>query len=280
MAARDGADAPALIPAERQNFILEKLAREGVVGIARLTEALGVSHMTVRRDIRQLEAEGRVTSVPGGVRLPERLLAEPLRSAKTTMMAAEKAAIGAVAAAMIPRGAVIYLDAGTTTLEIARRLLGRDDLMVVTNDFVVCATLASGRCRLHHTGGAVERDNQSCVGQGAAEAVARFAFDIAFVSAPSWSLRGVTTPTEDKTVVKRMALECAARGVLVTDSSKYGLVGAFLAAPLTRFSTVVTDAGTPPAALAQIRKLGVDLRIARDGDGRRADADREGQGAA
>ncbi|MFN3615333.1 MAG: DeoR/GlpR family DNA-binding transcription regulator [Rubrimonas sp.] len=257
---------PALIPAERQNFILAQLAREGVVSIARLTEALGVSHMTVRRDIRQLETEGRVTSVAGGVRLPERLLAEPQRSDKTAMMAAQKAAIGAVAAAMIPRGAVIYVDAGTTTQEIARRIVGRDDLTIVTNDFVVCATLGASRSRLYHTGGAVERDNQSCVGQVAAAAIARFAFDIAFISAPSWSLRGVTTPTEDKTVVKRAALDAAARGVLVADSAKYGLVGAFVAAPLTRLATLITDAGAPQAALAAARRLGVEVRVARSAE--------------
>lgn len=260
MSGRDAA--PALIPAERQNFILALLAREGAVSIARLTEALAVSHMTVRRDIRQLETEGRVTSVAGGVRLPERLLAEPLRCDKSAMMADAKAAIGALAASMIPRGAVVYLDAGTTTQEIARRIVGRDDLTVVTNDFVVCATLCASRNRLYHTGGAVERDNQSCVGQAAAAAIARFAFDVAFVSAPSWSLRGVTTPTEDKSVVKRAALDAAARGVLVADSAKYGLVGAFVAAPLTRLAALVTDAGAPAAALAAARRLGVEVRVA------------------
>jgi DeoR/GlpR family transcriptional regulator of sugar metabolism len=261
MAAKDSAETPALIPAERQNLILRSLARDGVTSVARLTRALGVSHMTVRRDIRHLEAEGRVTSVPGGVKLPERIAAEPSHDTKVGEMRAAKAAIGAACAAMVPRGAVIYLDAGTTTLEIARRLIGRDDLTVVTNDFVVCAAMARGRCRLFHTGGAVDRPNQSCVGQAAADAIARFTFDIAFLSTPSWDLRGVTTPAEEKTVVKRAAVSSAARSVLAADHTKYGLVGAFVAAPLSRLSAVVTDEA-PPELQAALNKQGVDLILA------------------
>jgi DeoR/GlpR family transcriptional regulator of sugar metabolism len=261
MAAKDSAETPALIPAERQNLILRSLAREGVTSIARLTRELGVSHMTVRRDIRQLEAEGRVMSVPGGVKLPERIAAEPGHDAKAGVMQDAKSAIGAAAARMIGPGAMIYLDAGTTTLQIARRLVDRDDLTVVTNDFVVCATLARGGCRLFHTGGAVDRENQSCVGQAAADAIARFTFDLAFLSTPGWDLRGVTTPAEEKTVVKRAAATASARSVLVADSGKYGVVGAFVAAPLSRLSAIVTDAA-PPELQNALGKLGVDLILA------------------
>jgi DeoR/GlpR family transcriptional regulator of sugar metabolism len=261
MAATDSVGRPALIPAERESLILKALAREGVASIAALTQALGVSHMTVRRDIRRLESEGRVLSVAGGAKLPARIAAEPDHDAKAGMMQAEKAAIGAAAAAMVPRGAVVYLDAGTTTLEIARRLTDRDDLTVVTNDFVVCATLARGGCRLYHAGGAVDRDNRSCVGQAAAEAIARFTFDLAFLSTSSWDLRGVTTPAEEKTVVKRAAVAAAARSVLAADHTKYGLVGAFVAAPVARLSAVVTDAASADLRAA-LRKLGVDLIVA------------------
>ena len=261
MAATDSVGRPALIPAERESLILKALAREGVASIAALTRTLGVSHMTVRRDIRRLEAEGRVLSVAGGVRLPARISTEADHDAKAGMMQAEKAAIGAAAAAMVPRGAVVYLDAGTTTLEIARRLIDRDDLTVVTNDFDVRATPARGGCRLYHTGGAVDRDNRSCVGQAAAEAIARFTFDLAVLSTSSWDLRGVTTPAEEKTVVKRAAAAAAARCVLAADHTKYGLVAAFVAAPVARLSTVVTDAASADLRAA-LGKLGVDVVIA------------------
>lgn len=253
-----------MIPVERQNFILDALARAGVLSIATLTRELGVSHMTIRRDIHQLEREGRVMSVAGGIRLPERIHVEPSHQTKAGLFHAEKAAIGAHAAAMIEPGGTIYLDAGTTTLEIARHLVDRDDLTVVTNDFMVSALLTgNGRCRLHHTGGRIERENRSCVGEGAADAIRRFNFDMAFLSTSSWGMRGISTPAEEKTVVKRAAVECSQKRILVTDSSKYGKVGAFFAVPLEELSMIITDDAMPPAARAALRDSGVELEIAR-----------------
>ena len=87
-----------MIPAERQKLILARLAERGVLSISELTELLDVSHMTVRRDIQQLEREGQVMSVAGGIRLPERISFEPSHAVKATVAHAEKAAIGRVAA--------------------------------------------------------------------------------------------------------------------------------------------------------------------------------------
>src|SRR3546814_2086348 len=98
----------------------------------------------------------------------------------------------------------------------------------------VCSSdLASGSaCQLHHTGGCLDRENQSSVGEGAALGIRRFNFDIAFISTSSWGMQGISTPAEDKIVVKRAAVEQATRSVLVTDSSKYGKVGTFSSVPL------------------------------------------------
>lgn len=252
-----------MIPAERQTLILARLTGRGVLSIAELTGLLGVSHMTVRRDIQQLERAGRVMSVAGGICLPERISFEPSHAVKATVAHAEKAAIGRMAASMVPEGAVVYLDAGTTTLEIAQHIAPRDDIAVVTNDFVIGALLTrESRCRLYHTGGQVERENQSCVGEPAAEAIRRFNFDIAFISTSSFGLRGVSTPSENKVAVKRAIAQSATRSILVTDSSKYGLVGTFNAVPLEALSAIVTDAGLPESVRAEIGKRGIALHIA------------------
>ncbi|MBO1073679.1 DeoR/GlpR family DNA-binding transcription regulator [Roseomonas marmotae] len=252
-----------MIPAERQNLIVARLSGRGALGIAELTELLGVSHMTVRRDIQQLEREGRVMSVAGGISLPQRISIEPPHVTKATMAHAEKVAIGGLALGLIPPGAVIYLDAGTTTLEIARGLAGREDIAVVTNDFVIAAFLTrEARCPLYHTGGAVERENQSCVGDPAAEAIRRFNFDIAFISTSSFGLRGVSTPSENKVAVKRAIAQSAARSILVTDSSKYGRIGTFNAVPLEALSAIVTDSGLPENVRAAIAQRGIALHIA------------------
>ncbi|CUW45530.1 transcriptional regulator, DeoR family [Brucella vulpis] len=258
-----------MIPAERQALIVSRLSARGILSIAELAEMLGVSPMTVRRDIHSLEEQGRALSVAGGVQLPERIFSEPSHIVKAALYHNEKAAIGQLAAQMIRPGTVIYLDAGTTTLEIAYRLTNRQDLTVVTNDFVIAAFLSQeSNCKLFHTGGEVERENQSCVGSAAGEAIRRFNFDLAFISTSSFGARGVSTPSENKIAVKRAVVESAVRRVLVTDSSKYGLIGTFNAIPLDVLSAVVTDAGLPENARETITQRGVELHLVEAGTGK------------
>lgn len=268
-----------MIPAERQHFILEKLTQRDVVTISALSEELGVSQMTVRRDIEKLERAGRVMSVTGGVQLPQRILSELSHNMKTYLRYEQKVAIGRKAAELVPPQGVIYLDAGTTTLEIAKRILTYSDLIVVTSDFVICETIASGsQCQLHHTGGYLDRENRSSVGEGAALGVGRFNFDVAFISSSSWGMQGISTPAENKIALKRVAVERATKSVLVTDSSKYGKVGAFSALPLRAFDTIITDRDLSPSVRCAIADLGVEVIVAdqagsADDDGRDADND-------
>jgi DeoR/GlpR family transcriptional regulator of sugar metabolism len=252
-----------MIPAQRQSLILQALGERGVVGINELADELGVSHMTVRRDLRVLEQRRRAVTVAGGAQLPERILSEPSHSTKAALCHLQKQAIGALAASFIHSKMVIYLDAGTTILEIAHCLAGRDDLTIVTNDFVTAAfvTQQTG-CALWHTGGFVDRENQSCVGNAAAEAIRKFNFDIAFLSTSSFGARGVSTPSENKVAVKRAVAETARQRVLVTDSSKYGRIATFQALPLEALSAVVTDTELCQTARAAISDLGISLHFA------------------
>lgn len=252
-----------MIPAKRQHFILGCLASRDIMTIAELTERLDVSHMTIRRDIQTLEREGRVKSVTGGVRLSERLASEPSHQMKAAVRSQEKDAIGRAAAALVQEGMVIYLDAGTTTLAIADHIAELADITVVTNDFVIAQHLSLySQCQLHHTGGAVERANQSCVGDATAEALARFNFDIAFISTSSWSISGLSSPSERKRAVKRAATRTARRSVCVSDSSKYGVVAAFNIMPITAFDMVITDAGIDDSVVEAISSKGVEVVVA------------------
>ncbi|KYN65907.1 MAG: DNA-binding transcriptional repressor YgbI [Pantoea agglomerans] len=231
-----------MIPVERHQQILALVADRGVVSIAELTERLGVSHMTIRRDVQKLEEQGAVLSVSGGVRSAERLAAEPSHLTKSALYNEEKRAIGRTAARQIPRNSCIYLDAGTTTLALAREVVDRDDLLVVTNDFMVANLLMeASQCRVIHTGGTVCRENRSCVGESAARSLRHLAIDIAFISASCWGPRGLFTPDEDKVMVKQAVSEVSSKRVLLSDSSKYNRIATFLALPLESFDRVVTD---------------------------------------
>lgn len=254
---------PQMIPAERQRSILATLAKKGVASIAELTEQLGVSHMTVRRDIQLLESQGRVIQVSGGARLPERLVSELSHKRKMTLQAHEKQAIARAAAALVPPQATIYLDAGTTCLALARELAARDDIVIVTNDFAVCAYLMEkSSCTLYHTGGKVLRENESAVGESAALFIRSVNIDIAFISASSWNAKHISTPSEDKVPVKRAVAAAAARRVLVCDAAKYGKVGFFNALSLSDIDTVITDRSLDPGVCEALARTGTDVIIA------------------
>lgn len=252
-----------MIPAERQSLIVRALTNRGVVSITELAERLGVSHMTIRRDIRALEEQGRAASVAGGAQLPERIFSEPSHIAKAGLFHSQKQAIGQLAAGFVQPGMVIYLDAGTTILEIAHCLAGRADLTIVTNDFVIATFIAQETsCALWFTGGFVERENQSCVGEMAADTIRRFNCDIAFLSTSSFGPRGISTPAENKIPVKRAVAESAHQRVLVTDSSKYGRIATFQALPLNMLTAVVTDPALPESARETITERGISLHLA------------------
>ena len=106
-----------------------------------------MSHMTIRRDVSKLEEQGLLVSVSGAAYAPSAgwLAAEPSHLVKSTLQSEEKQAIGALAASHIAKNSCIYLDAGTTTPALARAILDRNDLQVVTNDFEI--NPAADRCQ-------------------------------------------------------------------------------------------------------------------------------------
>lgn len=251
----------ALIPAERQSRIVDLVTHRPAVGIAELTRLLKVSHMTVRRDIRTLEEAGRVISVAGGVRLADPTVSrEAPHAAKAALNRLAKAAIGEAAAHLVPEGAAIYLDAGTTILALAARLARRDDLTIVTNDFAVMDLLSGhGGSVLHHTGGLVDRENRSAIGEGAARAIRAFQFDLAFISSSSFSEAGLSVTDPGKGVVKEAAVASAASSILLADGSKFGRRAPYASVPMQAFETLVTDAAFSAEGGEAIGRLGLNV---------------------
>ena len=258
-----------MIPDERRRRLLQLVQEQGSASITALTESLGVSHMTIRREIRLLEESGRLVSVPGGVSLPSRIVLDATHQAKLGLRPAEKEAIAARAAELVSAGDVVYLDAGTTMLALARRLVeqaragsaGPGD--IITNDLTVAAAAGEHpEARIHVLGGQLDSANLSTQGRITAAELGEYNIDAAFVSASSFDLRGLSVPSEAKTMVKRALIEHAVHAYLVTDSSKYGRVAAFRALALGAFDGIITDAELPDTAQRRARQLGVDLYLA------------------
>ncbi|NED96696.1 DeoR/GlpR transcriptional regulator [Phytoactinopolyspora alkaliphila] len=253
---------PPLIPDQRREQLVAMLRQQTVLSVHQLTELLGVSHMTVRRDIAALEREGRVFSVPGGARIAS-VRTEPSRADKSVTERAHKAAMANCVAEMIRDDMTIYLDAGTTLHHVAPLLRAFRGLTVLTNDFTTLDALVGTDVDLIHVGGRVEHRNRSAVGRLAAATLRAVSIDVSFVSASSWDLaRGVTTPSEDKVAVKQAAMSVASTSVLVAGSSKYGTFSLYRVAWLEDFARVITDDGLPITAVHGLRDRGVDLVLA------------------
>lgn len=251
-----------MIPLERQRSILEILAEHGSVNVNYLVAALGVSHMTVRRDIHRLEELGRVVSVAGGVSRPERLALDRSHAVKEGLQQAEKLAIAEASTGQVQPGDVVFLDAGTTTLAIARGLAAMPNLVFITNDLSIALNLSERSSNeLYFAGGALDRANLSSDGLLTARMIAHFNVDVAFMSTSSFDLRGTSVPTDAKLAVKRAIKDAAARTILASDSSKYGRVASLQALKLTDLDAIITDSALPDSAVERIRKLGIPLTL-------------------
>ena len=118
---------------ERQHKITELLEQRRKIGVYDLQQLLGVSPATLRRDLAQLQRIGKLVRTHGGVLHTNFRTGEPAFERKVREASAAKARIAEVAVRLVPPNATVFVDAGTTTLEVGRRLLGRDDLTIFTN---------------------------------------------------------------------------------------------------------------------------------------------------
>lgn len=259
-------DETPLIPDQRREVLLAHLQRERVLSVHQLVDLLGVSHMTIRRDIAALESQGRVQSVPGGVRIGGHLRAEPSRLDKSLVDPEQKAAIAERAAAeLLADNQTVYLDAGTTIAQLVPHVVALSGMTVVTNDFAIADALLTEAADVEviHVGGLVDRGNRSSVGPLATAVLERITLDVAFISSSSWDLRrGITTPYPEKIGVKQAAMAAATESALLAGSSKYGRYAMYRICPLAELSMIVTDAGLGEQQATAIRAAGVTLTVA------------------
>jgi DeoR/GlpR family transcriptional regulator of sugar metabolism len=240
-----------MLARQRQELILDEVRTTGGVRVSELVERLGVSDMTVRRDIDVLAGRGLVTRVHGGATAAGSSVDEPGFAAKSTLHTAAKRAIAEAAVRLLEPGASVALSAGTTTHAVAAALLGVPRLTVVTNSLRVAEVLhESGRDDLSVvlTGG--ERTpSDALVGPVAVSALRRLHVD--------WLLMGVhgmdadagfTTPNLVEAETNRALVRSARRVAVVADNSKWGVVGLSTIATLSEVDVVVTDDGLEPEA--------------------------------
>ena len=235
-----------MLASQRRAAILALVEESGAVRVSDLVDQLGVSDMTVRRDIERLDADGLVERVHGGaLALLPRATDEPGFTAKSSLMTAEKHAIALAAARLVGPGATIGISAGTTTYELARAIRNVPRLTVVTNSVPVAQLLhdGAGDHVVVLTGG-VRTPSDALVGPVAVAALQGLHVDRLFLGAHGIDRgAGLTTPNLVEAETNR-ALVRASRSVCVlADHTKVGIVGLSTFMQLDEVDTLITDAG-------------------------------------
>jgi len=248
-----------MLTAERRQTILERLGRHGKVVAAELVDALGVSEDTVRRDLRELDAQGLLRRVHGGA-LPRS--PTPVRHVERRSLAPEgKAALARAAARLVAPGEVVLAGGGTTLVAFARAL--PDDLVatvVTTAPDVAVALLEHPGLEVVLVGGRVHPETRTVVGADAVEAVRGIRADLCVLGVCSLHPEaGLTVHHRDEALVERAMLEGAGRAATLAGVEKLGSAAPFAVAPVAAITTLVTERGAPAALLAPYAAAGVEL---------------------
>jgi DeoR/GlpR family transcriptional regulator of sugar metabolism len=220
--------------------------------VSDLTVLLGVSDMTIRRDLEQMSAEGLAHKVHGGAVLADQVAFEPGFAAKSQLQLPAKQSIAHHAASLIRPGAAIALSAGTTTWAMARHVAATPGITIVTNSTtvadVITAADTSGRVTVILTGG-VRTPSAALVGPVADRTIAGMHVDQLFLGVHGMDGRaGFTTPNLAEATTNRAFVESAREVVVLADSSKWGVVGLADIAPLSSAHVVITDDALPDEA--------------------------------
>lgn len=252
----------AMLTRERKAHILDVLRRDGRVVARELSRELGLSEDTIRRDLRELAGEGLLQRVHGGALPASPAVADFAR--RRGLASDAKAAIGRAAARMVRPGQVVFLDGGTTAVQLARHLAPDLRATVVTHSPSVAVELAGhAAVEVELIGGRLFKHSVVAVGAAATEAITRVRADIYFMGVTGVHPEiGLTTGDAEEAAVKRTLSRHAAETVVLASREKLGAASPYVIVPLAEVGTLVIEGGLPDELAAPYRRLGVTVMTA------------------
>jgi DeoR family glycerol-3-phosphate regulon repressor len=234
----------------RRREILALVEARGFVTIEDLARLFDVSAQTIRRDIIRLDEQGLLQRFHGGAGLPEPHRRPAYRDKQARDVGA-KARIAARAAELVPEGACVYLDVGTTAEAVARALAAVPGLTVVTNSLHVAEIVGrGGRAEVRVLGGRLMGPDGSLAGAQTVESLRLLRLDLAIIACSGFDPEGAPMDFDpEKIAVKRTACARARRSLLVADASKFAREATEIVVDAARVDGLVTDAD-PRGAIA------------------------------
>jgi DeoR/GlpR family transcriptional regulator of sugar metabolism len=263
-------------PKERRRHVAERVIANGEIDFVTLAVEFGVSEMTIRRDVDELESRGVVRRITGGAIAVAGKSFEPSFAARAAEAAIEKSHIAeAIVERLAPRETVI-LDSGSSALAVARAVKGRGlSLTVVTPSLLVALELHDEPDTTVLTvGGLVRPGELSIIGTEAEEAFDRYNCDVFVMGvAGVHATRGLSDYHREEAQVKRAAMLCADRTIVAATSNKLGRTQLMTIGALDMVNTLVTDCADDDPTVEAAREVGVEVVLVdRDGDSAALDA--------
>ena len=247
-----------MIPAERRARIVDALETQRAVKVATLSEALGVSEITIRRDLMSLEREGLLARTYGGAVLRKRSTDDSARDGAELQQAAEKGRIAKAAAAMIEPRDTVFLGSGTTVSQILRYVHPELEARVVTPSLGAAAETQGLRLEIIFLGGLYRPQLNAVEGTWPLDMIGHFHADKAFLGADGLDVKaGLTTPSLAVAGME-LAMIRRTRGevVVLADNNKIGLVCQVVICPLDQIDVVLVDTGVDSKIRTEIQRAG------------------------
>lgn len=265
----NGSNRSARFPASRQADLASFVADKGQVTVADLATKFDVSPDTIRRDLDQLDADGILIRTHGGaVSLSAVPRADTGVDVRMRLQASAKDRIGALAASLVTDGMVLMINAGTTSLSMARQLQDQRELTIATNNLRLPADISPKVCRdLYLFGGSVRLGAQATVGPISFRAEGNtgdidIKCDLAIIGVGAVSAAGYTTSNLAEAVMMGQMMKHATRVIVLADSSKFDRQLFAQISPLNAAHALVTDRQPPQGLWTALNESGVEILVA------------------
>lgn len=253
-----------LIPAQRRDRIQDYLAINRIARTADLCEMLEASEATVRRDLEWLEEEGFLERTHGGAILSQRMALEPGYQQRAQKFPDEKRSIGALAASLIEKDEIVFINSGTTTTQVLRHTRNDPSIRIFTNNLNGAFEVGEPGFQYFVLGGEFQPRSNSLAGRFAVENLSEVYASKTILGVDGISQRhGCTVPSDAEAEIDRQMIK-QTRGeiILVADHSKWGVVSNFQIAAIGEIDRLVTDPALDRSAIEVLEAHGVEILIA------------------
>jgi DeoR family transcriptional regulator of aga operon len=248
---------------ERRQYIVGLAQKHGRVLVEELSDSLGISRITIRKDLDHLQSQGLLQRTHGGALLPSNgAISDPSLREKEGRHSQEKLRIATAAANLVQEGQCILLDSGTTTTAVAKALRRFSHLTIITNAVNVASELRDTDFEVLLTGGSLRKNSFSLVGPLAEDMLHEMYADILFLGVDGFDLEvGLTTPNVMESRVNRAMVKAASLVVAVCDSTKFNRRSLSKIVDATAIHHIITDSGLPSATADALRSAGINLTL-------------------